>query len=110
EIPTSPWRSAQSVPRTLALTTTGEGIRLVQQPVVELRRLRGPRRRVGARTIPEGMLSLAPDHIAGKALELSVELEAGSANEFGLKVRTGKGEETVIGIDRKAEQLFVDRT
>lgn len=36
--------------------------------------------------------------------------EAGTASEFGLKVRTGNGEETVIGIDPKAGQLIVDRT
>jgi len=77
EIPTAPWRSAQSLPRTLALKTGAEGIRLVQEPVAEFE--------------------------VGTA-------EAGTASEFGLKVRTGDGEETVIGIDPKAGQLIVDRT
>jgi fructan beta-fructosidase len=109
QIPTAPWRSAMSVPRAVALRTTPQGIRLVQQPVAELERLRGERQTVAARAIPEGTVALSPQ-VAGKALEIVAELEAGSAAEFGLKVRTGDGEETVIGVDPKGGQLFVDRT
>jgi len=36
-IPTDPWRSAMTVPRELGLRTTGDGVRLVQQPVSQLR-------------------------------------------------------------------------
>jgi fructan beta-fructosidase len=110
DIPTAPWRSAMSVPRTLALRTTPRGIRLVQQPVAELRQLRGTPRRLGARPIADGTVSLAPNGIAGKAMEIVAELEAGTASEFGLKVRTGQSEETVIGVDPKRGLLFVDRT
>ncbi|GJG87520.1 hypothetical protein tb265_27010 [Gemmatimonadetes bacterium T265] len=115
EIPTSPWRSAMSVPRTVALTTTRDGLRLVQQPVVELERLRGERRHVGPQTIPVGSTSLAARGVTGKSMEIAATFEVnsaepGRASEFGLKVRTGNGEETVIGIDPKARQLIVDRT
>ncbi len=115
EIPTAPWRSAQSLPRMVALKTTSEGIRLVQEPVRELQQLRGARRQIEARAIPAGSTSLAAQGIAGKALEIAAEFEvgtgaAGSAREFGLKVRTGNGEETVVGIDPTAGQLIVDRT
>ena len=110
DIPTSPWRSAQSVPRTLALRTTRAGIRLVQQPVAELQRLRGPQRHLDAQAIPPGSTSLSSRGIAGKALEIVAELEVGTASEVGLKVRTGGGAETVIGVDPKRGELFVDRT
>jgi fructan beta-fructosidase len=109
EIPTSPWRSAMSVPRTLALRTTDDGIRLVQQPVAELQRLRGTRRHLGAQTIREGTTALNARGISGTTLEIVAELEVGTAAEVGLKVRTGSGEETVVGIDSRAGQLFVDR-
>jgi len=110
QIPTAPWRSAQSLPRTLALTSTSDGIRLVQQPVVELQSLRGAPRRVAARTIPQGVTSLDSLGIAGTSMEIVAELEAGSASEFGLKVRTGPTEETVIGVEPKARRFFSDRT
>lgn len=124
DIPTTPWRSAMSLPRTLALRSTPAGLRLVQQPVAELRRLRGARRQLAARTIPAGTVPLAPFGIAGAALEIvaTFALDASAlgtgaaAREFGLKVRTGPNhtgaaaEETVIGIDPRAGQLVVDRT
>jgi fructan beta-fructosidase len=110
EIPTAPWRSAMTVPRTLALRTTADGIRLVQQPVAELRRVRGARRHLGAQTIREGTTTLTARGILGTALEIVAELEVRTASEVGLKVRTGRGEETVIGIDARASQLFVDRS
>ena len=110
DIPTTPWRSAQSIPRTVTLTRAEEGIRLVQQPVAELRQLRGARHALAAQAIPSGSTSLAARGIVGDALEIAAEFEMGTATEFGLKVRTGPGEETVVGIDPKAGQLFVDRT
>jgi fructan beta-fructosidase len=110
DIPTSPWRSAQSLPRALSLTRTPEGLRLVQEPVAELRALRGERRALGSRPIPAGTTSLAAEGISGRALEIVAELEVGTASEVGLKVRTGENEETVIGIDPRAGTLFVDRT
>jgi fructan beta-fructosidase len=82
----------------------------VQQPVRELQALRGPRRTLPAQPIGEGSTSLATQSIAGKALEILAEFEAGTAAELGLKVRVGRQEETVIGIDPRAGQLFVDRT
>ena len=119
KIPTDPWRSAQSLPRTVALRSGPDGVHLVQQPVAELERLRGARRAIGAQTIAEGSTSLAPQGIAGKALGIAAEFEVGAvggavapgaASEFGLKVRTGNGEETLIGIDPAAAHLVVDRT
>lgn len=86
------------------------GIRMVQQPVRELQQLRGPRRRLAAQPIAEGSTSLARQGIAGTALEIVAEFEVGTAAELGLKVRTGEQEETVIGIDPRAGQLFVDPT
>lgn len=110
QIPTSPWRSAQSIPRTLSLTKTATGIRLAQTPVQELQKLRGAPIRVASQPIAAGSASLAAKGIAGKALEIVAKFEAGTAAEFGLKIRTGGKEETVIGVDARAGQLFVDRT
>ena len=44
-------------------------------------------------------------------MEIIAEFQVGTASEFGLKVRTGPGgEETLIGYNAIAGELFVDRT
>ena len=109
-IPTSPWRSALSVPRVLTLQTTPDGVRLVQQPVAELARLRGARRHIQTQSIAEGTHSLVAKGISGKALDIVAEFDQGTASEFGLLVRAGGNDATVIGIDGATKQLFVDRS
>ena len=46
----------------------------------------------------------------GKTLEIKAVLRLADAERAGLKVRTGGGEETVIGYDAAAGELYVDRT
>src|SRR3954453_10554255 len=107
-IPTDPWRSAMSVPRELSLQTLDGQERLVQRPVRELRSLRGRRSFTQHhRTIPQGTTTLP---VRGKALEIKADLRIRSAQQAGLKVRTGNGEETVIGYDTQTDELYVDRT
>jgi fructan beta-fructosidase len=40
DVPTTPWRSAMTVPRSLTLDRTSQGLGLVQRPVDELQKLR----------------------------------------------------------------------
>jgi fructan beta-fructosidase len=108
-IPTSPWRSAMSVPRELGLRTIDGAVRLVQQPVRELRALRESKRSYERRhlTVREGSSTLSA---RGKSLEIRAVLRPGSAERAGIKVRVGNGEETVIGYDAASEEVYVDRT
>jgi levanase len=108
QIPTSPWRSAMSVPRELGLETIDGRTQLVQQPVRELRSLRTrPSYRRHRRAIPQGSTTLPA---RGKTLAIDADLRLDSAKRAGLKVRTGNGQETVIGYDAEAGELYVDRT
>jgi levanase len=43
-------------------------------------------------------------------LEIIAEFKVGTASQFGFKVRTGSGEETLVGYDARAGQVFLDRT
>jgi len=104
--PTSPWRGMFTVPRALRLVARPEGIRLVQEPVAELRSLRGQRRTIPARDV-KGTVAL--DAVTGDALEIEAVFTAGSASAFGLQVRKGKDEETIVGYDVSAGAVFVDR-
>lgn len=110
DIPTDPWRSAQSLPRRVSLQTIDGRVELVQEPVVELAQLRRTQHHMQGTVVPEGTTSLADRGIAGKTLEIVAEFEAGDADVFGLKVRTGAGQETVVGYDVAAGEVFVDRT
>lgn len=107
-IPTSPWRSAMTVPREVNLTAIDDGYRLVQRPVEELRQLRAEHTRMGERRISPGD-PVIPD-FNGKAYEMVVEFERSEASKFGIKIRKGDNEATVIGCDIRRNELFVDRT
>ena len=103
--PTAPWRGAQSIPRDLALRAFGDEVRLVQTPVPELKQLRGRHYKVGKQTI-QGSVSL---DIETPLAEVVAVFEPGAATEFGLGVRVGEEEITLIGYDVAAEEVFVNR-
>jgi fructan beta-fructosidase len=115
--PTNPWRTAQSIPRTLRLVETPQGIRLSQRPV-SLAPL-APSNPAGSSNdhvqvmdaeVAPGKDPLKGRGFSGEAYELIARFENVDAAEFGLKVRVGGGEETVIGYDAAKKELFVDRT
>lgn len=110
DIPTSPWRSAQSLPRTLTLRQDDDRMRLVQTPVQELTQLRGEATRLTDAEIPDGTQSISDRGIRGKAMEIQATFDVGTADSLGLKVRRGDGEETVIGIAPATGEIFVDRS
>lgn len=107
--PTHPWRTAQSIPRSLSLQTTSAGVRLIQQPVTELRKLRG--RKVTLRNLDLSDRK-APYRLrgaTGDALEIVSEFAVGNNSEVLLSLRTAT-DETIIGYDAKVGSLFIDRT
>ena len=116
-IPTSGWRSAQTLAREFSLNEFPEGTRLVQQPVKELQQLRTAHQqfkniKVGERTNTNNAI------VAGSTLEIIAEFayEADSVTglsditEFGLLVFKGEAQETAIGFDVASQSLFVDRS
>ncbi|MCT9139439.1 GH32 C-terminal domain-containing protein [Streptomyces violarus] len=111
-IPTSPWRSAQSVPREMALRTVDGQIRLTSKPVGTLETLRQKRPATATGvTVKSTSKSLISRGAKGKALDIEATFSLKDADRFGLKVRTGAGgEETVIGYDTTTQELYVDRT
>jgi fructan beta-fructosidase len=111
QIPTSPWRSAMSVPREIGLRTIDGHPQVVQSPIRELRELRtGPAYKLRHQTIHPGSVPLTGRGASGKTLEINAEFRLRDADRFGLKVRAGDDEETVIGYDAITSELYVDRT
>lgn len=109
QTPTSPWRGAMSLPRELMLHNEGGALTLMQKPVMELQTLRTQHQTVAARDLGSTPFRLNLPSRNHDAVELIADLAAGSAREFGINVHVGDGQETRIGYDPAARQLFVDR-
>lgn len=110
KVPTEPWRGAQSIPRELKLKRYAQGIRLVQAPVKELQMLRTRHMSIKDQSLEAVNDLLTAKAVRGDTLEIDIGFSTVVASEFGLKVRRGDGEETVIGVDTHESKLFVDRT
>ena len=95
--PTVRWRGAQSIPRRLSLGRFADGLRLVQQPVTELTKLR-----VGKSVRFGGQTTLPPSS------DLEVVLTRGE-EQRGLRFFNATGEEVIVGVSGTAPEVFVDR-
>ena len=110
DVPTAPWRSAMSIPRELTLRETPDGLRLIQQPVRELTKLRGKRHRIAKASLAEANAWLARFQPAGDLLEVVVEFESlPVAGELGLRIITGANESTAVRYQTGQERLSLDR-
>lgn len=119
ELPTDPWRSAQSLVRRLDLQAFPEGVRLVQTPVEEVKQIRQQHIHDETVNLQEGDNYLSLENVQGRQLEIIAEFEYEAidtqaeaenlAGEFGVKVFKGGEQETVIGYDVATQQLFMDR-
>ena len=110
EIPTHPWRSMQSIPRSIHLETVDGNIQMVQRPVEELKTLRQNHISLQNVAVSSDHHSLADEGIAGKAYEMIIDVDPGDADRFGFKVRAGDDEETVIEYDALEQRVIFDRT
>ena len=99
EEPTVTWRGAQSVPRELALRHLPGGVRLVQQPVAELRALR---------TSSDPVALVRPTSLPASA-EIELEFLPGSWDRAGIRLSNDAGEEAIVGMTSTPLEVFVDR-
>lgn len=109
-IPTSPWRSAMSLPREVGLTQTADGPRLVQKAVQQVdslgKAVSYSEKR--ARNIAPGIHPL-PSAAWGQVQRIDVTLAPGTATKSGISVLGSGNSSTVIGYDKTTGKLYVDR-
>lgn len=106
--PTLPWKGSMSIPRSLSLRTTEDGaIRLVQEPVVELKTLRATEYKVESFLV-DGEYEINDFHATTFEFELVMEWD--EVEEAGIRVRASQEEATVIGLETTTNTIFVDRT
>jgi fructan beta-fructosidase len=107
ETPTDAWRSAMTLPRELTLIDSPDGVKLVQTPIEELKKIRREKYS-WEELIIEPKRNILAD-VLGDKLEIIAEFELDSATEFGFRVRISADEETNIGYDAVEKSLFIDR-
>lgn len=113
KVPTKSWRSAMTIPRELSLKKYPEGIRMIQQPVRELKKLRDKGFNWQNIIVEKGVDLLSD--LKATCLEIKAEFEIDSiseselADEFGFKVRKSADQETVIAYNIVENRFFVDR-
>lgn len=106
DIPTGEWRGLFSIPREVILKAGPQGWYLSQEPVAELQTLRGAHFH-GAGSDLAALNAQLAAQAWGPAHEISVEFTPEAGSEFGIKVRVGPGEATLIGCDPTS--VFIDR-
>ncbi|MSU63167.1 MAG: glycoside hydrolase family 32 protein [Pedosphaera sp.] len=107
DVPTSPWRSAMTVARELTLRQTPGGLRLVQQPVKELRSLRGQVTRSSFKRLTSGTSAAAS--ASGDLLDINADIKASRDAVFTLKLKSGANESNDLHVDIQARQMWLDR-
>ena len=112
DVPTSPWRSAMTVPRELSLRRTPDGLRLVQKPVVELNKLRLPSPlRFAGGTFAAAAQWLAAHNDLPPLLDVEMRFTGVNGKApFTVRVNTASGELTSILIDPTRNGLVLDRS
>ncbi|WP_213532740.1 glycoside hydrolase family 32 protein [Paenibacillus sp. J45TS6] len=105
QTPTGIFRGAMTIARELYLESRAGRTLLVQKPAKELEAARVPILSLQDTTVRELNTSLAELHL--ESYEIKAVFTRGKS--VGFKVRVGADEQTVIGINAKTEELYVDR-
>lgn len=110
-VPTEPWRSAMTIPRSLTLHETTAGYRVYSQPVRELQALRGDSKTIGPLSVPANeSISIMTDFPVSRS-ELIVEFELPDGEtSVGVKLSNTRGEVYRIGYDSIYDRFYSDRT
>ncbi len=118
-VPTSPWRSTMSVPRSLHLRRVPADdsssdpksvFVLVQRPVEELKKLRKDAIVLDTSTAKWPPIAVTKkDDLDDMVFELEALLKPGNARSLGFRIRTGPDEYTEIGYDQLSSSAYVDR-
>ncbi|MEJ2593673.1 MAG: glycoside hydrolase family 32 protein [bacterium] len=111
EVPTKRWRSAMTIPRTLELKNTEEGIRLFSRPVIELETLRKDTTRLNIGLIPENQNITIPLEIP---CEIDLQFTTNgnhpeADSRFGLSLFNAMGEQMTIGFRPAEQEFYTDR-
>ena len=110
-VPTEKWRSAMTVARTLTLTETTEGLRLLSNPVEELKEIYGDTYSLEPQTVADTLLVSDKLPFKSSSFQLDLEIELVDAESgFAVELSNDQGQNILVGFDAAINQYFIDRT
>ncbi len=110
-VPTTVWRSAMTLPRSLSLIKTTEGLRLKSEPVQELKLLRGKAVTIKAATESTRFnLSSASHQVQQTEWVIEFEVKDTNTASVYLELTNALNETYRIGCNVKQNQFYSDRT
>ncbi|RME68471.1 MAG: glycoside hydrolase family 32 protein [Alphaproteobacteria bacterium] len=108
-VPTTPWRSAMTLPRELTLHESTHGPSLRTRPVRELARLRTETHTIAARRVAgESPIAIPASAVSRADMQVSFTAD-GDATRFGLAFSNDAGDVYRIGFDAVWNEYFSDR-
>ena len=107
-VPTTTWRSANTIPRELTLKKVGDKVLLTSAPVKELNELKAKEKEMTDIVVAqEKDLS---DLLKNTSMTYSLDLATASPDNFAIQLANDQGEEVLVGYDKQHNQFYVDRT
>jgi len=106
EIPTSPWKSAMSLPRNLSVKKTGNEWLLIQKPVAAVN---GLRKNMKSFT-KEPVLAEKILPVSGKQFEIEFTIEPGFSSVSGIRIAKQNDQYLEIGYDAAKQVIYIDRS
>ncbi|GAB2534656.1 glycoside hydrolase family 32 protein [Spirosoma aerophilum] len=107
-VPTSPWRSANTVPRTLGLQAVNKELYLTSTPVQELNVLKGESVSIKNLSV-KGQYDLTAKTKNNSGL-FKLDLTTRNTADFSVVLTNEQGNEVVIGYDKAANEYYIDRS
>lgn len=108
-VPTTPWKGGHTFPREVKLKTFPEGIRMIQQPVSEIQKLRGKQIHFESIEVNNKM-PFTGLKVKDNVYELDVEFEVDKEDYFGIDICKKGSQKTRLIYDAKKETLILDRS
>ncbi|MDQ3534585.1 MAG: GH32 C-terminal domain-containing protein, partial [Bacteroidota bacterium] len=110
-VPTEKWRSAMTVARSLTLENTPNGLRVVSQPVEELKAIYGASHELNSITVTDSLHISEKLPFSTSTFAINVDLEAvAEGTSFSIEISNSKNQKYVLGYNAQNEQYFTDRT
>lgn len=117
-VPTAPWRSANTAPRSLSLREVSGGkLQLHQEPFYALGQLYSPalnstfgQNSTSGQNSSVSSTNMTLEGVSGETLHIDAVIALGNASSVGFNVRVGGSQYTAIGYNATASEIFIDRT